>query len=62
MGVVENEDVQLSISEKNDVTKLIATFTHNGKAVFVNATLQVSGAVNIIWDLFEILIGLLFMQ
>ena len=42
VGVIENDEIRLTFDKKVDATKLIATFTHNGKAVFVNSTAQVS--------------------
>lgn len=42
VGVVENDEIQLTIDTKVDVAKLIATFTHNGHVVFVNTAVQES--------------------
>ena len=43
VGVIESDKILLAIPEKVDASKLIATITHNGNAVLVNSTTQVSG-------------------
>ena len=43
VGVIENEEILLTFEKKVDASKLVATFTHNGKGVFVSSTVQVSG-------------------
>lgn len=43
VGTIENDEIKMTISENIDATKLIATFSHNGKAVLIGSTAQVSG-------------------
>ena len=43
VGIIEGEEIKLTLSEKIDATQLIATFTHNGEAVLVSSTPQESG-------------------
>lgn len=42
-GIIQNEEIKLTISEEINATKLIATFTHNGEEVTINNTIQISG-------------------
>lgn len=44
VGVIQNGEILLTFKTKVDATNLIATFKHNGNAVFVGAAVQVSGA------------------
>ena len=43
VGEIENEDIKLTVPYKVDVTKLIATFVHNGESVYIGTTPQISG-------------------
>lgn len=43
VGVIEDGAIKLTISEKIDATKLIATFTHNGSGVLLGSIEQESG-------------------
>lgn len=43
VSTIEGKEILLRIPEKVDVTKLVATFTHNGEAVLVGDTPQQSG-------------------
>lgn len=43
VGVIEDDEIQLTLSEKVETAKLIATFTHNGKVVLVGSITQESG-------------------
>ena len=42
-GIIDQSEIQLIIPAEIDATKLIATFTHSGKMVFVGSEQQESG-------------------
>ena len=43
VGVIEDGEIKLTMSEEIDATQLIATFTHNGEVVLVGSVTQESG-------------------
>ena len=43
VGTIDNETIKLTISETVNTTQLVATFTHNGEAVYISSKPQVSG-------------------
>ena len=43
VGTIDNETIKLTISETVNATQLVATFTHNGEAVYISSKPQVSG-------------------